>query len=109
MNHDAEVRALATLKRFLIDLEIPVRELAELAFANWIAARSFCADERDRSEWALIADLILKTCEKNSGVLDRRKRVRCIVSVAMNLSPCMMFRHWKSNTGNISKHFTARC
>ena len=51
MNHDAEVRALATLKRFLIDSEIPVRELAELSFANWIAARSFCADERERSEW----------------------------------------------------------
>jgi hypothetical protein len=41
MNHDAEVRALATLKRFLLDSEIPVRELAELAFANCIAARSF--------------------------------------------------------------------
>ena len=31
----------------------------------------------------------LETCEKNSGVLDRRKRARCIVSVAMNLSPSM--------------------
>ena len=41
----------------------------------------------------------LETCEKNSGVLDRRKRARCIVSVTINLSPCMMFRHWKSNTG----------
>jgi len=51
MDHDAEVRALATLERFLIDSEIPVRELAELSFANWIAARSFCADERERSEW----------------------------------------------------------
>ena len=64
MNHDAEVRALATLKRFLIDSEIPVRELAELAFANWIAARSFCADERERREWALLADLILKRARK---------------------------------------------
>ena len=64
MNHDAEVRALANLKRFLIDSEIPVRELAELAFANWIAARSFCADERERSEWALLADLILKRARK---------------------------------------------
>ena len=64
MNHDAEVSALATLKRFLIDSEIPVRELAELAFANWIAARSFCADERERSEWALLADLILKRGRK---------------------------------------------
>jgi hypothetical protein len=64
MNHDAEVRALATFKRFLIDSEIPVRELAELAFANWIAARSFCADERERSEWALLADLILKRATK---------------------------------------------
>ena len=86
MNHDAEVRALATLKRFLIDLEIPVRELAELAFANWIAARSFCADERERSEWALLADLILKRARKIVEVLDRRKRARCIVSVAMNFS-----------------------
>ena len=64
MNHDAEVRALATLKRFLIDSETPVRELAELAFANWIAARSFCADERERSEWALFADQILKLARK---------------------------------------------
>jgi hypothetical protein len=64
MNHDAEIRALATLKRFLVDSEIPVRELAELAFANWIAARSFCADERERSEWALLADLILKHTRK---------------------------------------------
>jgi hypothetical protein len=35
-----------------------------LAFANWIAARSFCADERERSEWALLADLILKRARK---------------------------------------------
>jgi hypothetical protein len=64
MKHDAEVRALAPLKRFLIDSETPVRELAELAFANWIAARSFCADERERSEWALFADQILKLARK---------------------------------------------
>ena len=64
MDHDAEVRALANLKRFLIDSEIPVRELAELSFANWIAARRFCADERERSEWALLADLILKRARK---------------------------------------------
>ena len=64
MNHDAEVRALATLKGFLVDSEIPVRELAELAFANWIAARSSYADERERSEWALLADLILKRARK---------------------------------------------
>jgi len=64
MNHDAEVRALATLKGFLVDSEIPVRELAELAFANWIAARSVCADERERSEWALLADLILRRARK---------------------------------------------
>jgi Recombinase len=62
--NDAEVRALATLKGFLVDSEIPVRELAELAFANWIAARSVCADERERSEWALLADLILRRARK---------------------------------------------
>ena len=49
---------------FWSNSEIPVRELAELAFANWIAARSFCADERERSEWALLADLILKRARK---------------------------------------------
>jgi hypothetical protein len=64
MNHDAEVSALATLKRFLIDSEIPVRELAELAFANWMTAGSFCADKRERSESAILADLILKRARK---------------------------------------------
>ena len=39
----------------------------------------------------------LETCEKNSGVLDRRKRARSIVSVAMILSPSMMFRRWATH------------
>jgi hypothetical protein len=74
MNHDAEVRALATLKGFLVDSEIPVRELAELAFANWIAARSVCADERERIEWALLADLILRRARK---IVESRARNHC--------------------------------
>jgi hypothetical protein len=53
-----------TLNWFLIDLEIPVREMAELAIANWMAAQSFGADQNDRRDLAILADQLLERARK---------------------------------------------
>jgi hypothetical protein len=49
-----------TLNWFLIDLEIPVREMVELATANWMAAQSFGADQNDRGDLAILSDQLLE-------------------------------------------------
>jgi hypothetical protein len=53
-----------TLNWFLIDLEIPVREMAELAIANWMATQRFGADQTDRGDLAILADQLLEHARK---------------------------------------------
>jgi hypothetical protein len=64
MNRNVDDSARADLNRFLIDSEIPVRELAELATANWTAVRSFCSGEREHKELVILADLLLERARK---------------------------------------------
>jgi hypothetical protein len=64
MNRDVDDSAQATLGRFLIESEIPVRELAELAIANWMAARNLCSDERGRKDLIVLAELLLECGRK---------------------------------------------
>jgi hypothetical protein len=52
------------LSQFLIDSEVPVRELAELAIANWAAVRRFCSGEHERKELVILADLLLERARK---------------------------------------------
>lgn len=53
-----------TLNWFLIELEIPVREMVELATANWMAAQTFGADHNDRGDLAILADQLLEHARK---------------------------------------------
>jgi hypothetical protein len=48
------------LNWFLIDLEIPVSEMVELATANWMAAQRFGAGQTDRGDLAILADQLLE-------------------------------------------------
>ena len=61
---DAEIRALATLKRFLVNSRNTRPRVGRVGVCELDRARSLCADERERGEWALLADLILKRREK---------------------------------------------
>jgi len=56
MNSDKE----PTLNWFLIDQEIPVREMVELATANWMAALSSGANQNHRDDLAILAHQILE-------------------------------------------------
>jgi hypothetical protein len=53
-----------TLNWFLIDQEIPVREMVELATANWMAAQSFGAGEYGGRDLAILADQLLEQARK---------------------------------------------
>jgi hypothetical protein len=52
------------LNWFLIDLEIPVREMVELAIANWMATQRFGADQTDRGDLPILADQLLEQARK---------------------------------------------
>jgi hypothetical protein len=64
------------LNWFLIDQEIPVREMVDLATANWMAALSSGADQNDRNDLAILAYQILEHAIRNTGVLDHRQQMR---------------------------------
>ena len=63
MNRNVD-SARAALNRFLVDSEIPVRQLAELAIANATSVRIFCSGERDHKELVVLADLLLDCARK---------------------------------------------
>ena len=46
--------------RFLIELEIPLREMVELAMANWLASRRFGADCPECKELTDLTDQLLE-------------------------------------------------
>jgi hypothetical protein len=54
------------LNWFLIDREIPVSELVELAMAKWLAAQSFGSDQNYRRDLAILADQLLEDARKNA-------------------------------------------
>ncbi len=59
MNDSDEKNAPApSINWFLVDQEIPVREMFQLALANWIAAKSFGA--HGRSELGILTDQLLE-------------------------------------------------
>jgi hypothetical protein len=60
MNRKVDNSAHAALSRFLIDSEIPVRQLAELATANATSVRTFYSGEREHKELVIVADLLLE-------------------------------------------------
>ena len=62
MNRNVDNSARAALSKFLINSEIPVRQLAELAIANATSVRSFCSGEH--KELVIIADLLLECARK---------------------------------------------
>jgi hypothetical protein len=64
MNRSGDNSARAAPSRFLIDSEIPVRQLAELAIANSTSVRTFCSDGRDHKELVILADLLLECARK---------------------------------------------
>jgi hypothetical protein len=53
-----------TLNWFLIDQEVPVSELVELATAKWLAAQSFGSDQKYRRDLAILADQLLEHARK---------------------------------------------
>jgi hypothetical protein len=64
MNRKVDNSAHAALSRFLIDSEIPVRQLAELATANATSVRTFYSGEREHRELIIVADLLLECARK---------------------------------------------
>jgi hypothetical protein len=64
MNCNLNNSACAALSRFLIDSEIPVRKLAELAIANRTLVTNCCLSEREHAELVIFADLILECARK---------------------------------------------
>ena len=64
MNRNVDNSARAALSKFLIDSEIPVRQLAELAIANATCVSTFCSGEREQEELVILADLLLECARK---------------------------------------------
>jgi hypothetical protein len=64
MNRKVDNSARAALSRFLIDSEIPVRQLAELAIANATSVRTFYSGQREHKELVIVADLLLECARK---------------------------------------------
>ena len=64
MNRKVDNSAHAALSRFLIDSEIPVRQLAELAIANATSVRTLRSGEREHTELLVLADLLLECARK---------------------------------------------
>jgi len=48
---------------FVVNQEVPVREMVELATANWLAAQSFGA-QSDRGDLAILTDILLEDARK---------------------------------------------
>ena len=61
--HDEQASARATLW-FLVHTEIAAREMVELAVTNWMAARKFGADQRERSDLEILAGQLLDGAQK---------------------------------------------
>jgi hypothetical protein len=50
---------------FLAHTEIAARQMVELAVTNWMAAKGFGADDHERGDLAILADLFLDDAQKS--------------------------------------------
>jgi hypothetical protein len=63
MNHN-EGRNVTSFNSFLVDSEIVVREMVELAVANWMSSQDRGADDYELSELAVLTRQLLEDTRK---------------------------------------------
>ena len=63
MNHN-DGRNDAPFNSFLVDSEIVVREMVELAVANWMSSQNHGGDDYERSELEILAGQLLEETRK---------------------------------------------